>query len=125
VFGRRRRAPAIFQSIRTGTERDDIRDVALNTVTEWVAWMYVFTNTFRIVFYGPQIRAVLKARDGAAAVSITTWSFWTFANLTAALYGWMVINDRAFTAIFIGNLACTATVTLVASVKRYKARAAR
>ena len=51
-------------------------------------------------------------------MSLTTWGFWTFANLTAALYGWLVIHDAGFTAIFVGNFLCTGLVTLIASVKR-------
>jgi hypothetical protein len=92
-------------------------DVIENAVA-CVAWVYVVTNSLRVLFYAPQIRAVLKAEDGARAVSIATWGFWTFANLTAALYGWFVIHDSAFSAIFSGNLACTAAVTLIAARKR-------
>ena len=91
---------------------------------DWIAWLYVVTNSFRIFFYVPQIRAVLKAQDGALAVSITTWSFWMFAHLTAILYGWLVIQDSAFCAIFAGNLACTAAVTLIAVRKRLDSRRA-
>ncbi len=83
-----------------------------------ISWIYLVTNTVRIFFYAPQIRAVLKANDGASAVSIMTWGFWTFANATAALYGWLVIGDVGFTAIFVGNFLCTAVVTLIASFKR-------
>ena len=90
----------------------------MKSVIDWLAWLYVLTNTVRILFYAPQIRAVLKCDDGAAAVSLTTWGFWTFANLTAALYGWFVVHDRAFTLIFLGNLVCTGTVTLIATMKR-------
>jgi len=88
------------------------------TVADCVAWLYVITNSFRVLFYAPQICAVFKAEDGARSVSIATWGFWTFANLTAMLYGWFVIHDGAFTAIFAGNLACTAAVTLIAARKR-------
>jgi len=97
----------------------------IESAAVWVAWLYVTTNSIRVFFYAPQIRAVLKADDGARAVSIATWGFWTFANLTAALYGWFVIHDSAFCAIFSGNLACTAAVTLIAARKRLSARAAR
>jgi hypothetical protein len=89
----------------------------------WVAWLYVVTNSLRVLFYAPQIRAVLKAEDGARAVSIATWGFWTFANLTATLYGWFVIHDSAFCVIFSGNLACTAAVMLITVRKRLGARA--
>jgi len=88
------------------------------SVEEWVAWLYVATNSFRVFLYAPQIRAVLRATDGAAAISITTWGFWAFAHLTATLYGWFVIHDSAFCAIFVGNLACTAAVTLITIRKR-------
>jgi len=90
----------------------------IDSAVAWVAWLYVVTNSLRVFFYAPQIRAVWKADDGARAVSIATWGFWTFANLTAMLYGWFVIHDSAFGAIFSGNLACTAAVTLIAVRKR-------
>ena len=90
----------------------------ISGVVDCVAWVYVVTNSLRVLFYAPQIRAVLKAEDGAKALSIATWSFWTFANLTATLYGWFVLRDGAFCAIFAGNLACTAAVTLIAARKR-------
>ncbi len=89
-----------------------------DNAVDGVAWLYVITNSLRVFFYAPQIRAVLKAEDGAQALSIATWGFWTFANLTATLYGWFVIHDSAFCAIFSGNLACTAAVTLIAVRKR-------
>ena len=83
-----------------------------------ISWIYLITNTVRIFFYAPQIHAVFKASDGASAVSIMTWGFWTFANFTAALYGWFAIHDTDFTAIFVGNFLCTGLVTLIAAVKR-------
>jgi len=95
----------------------------VGSTEQWVAWLYVATNSFRVLSYVPQIRAVLKAQDGAAAISITTWGFWTFANATATLYGWLVVQDSAFCAIFIGNLACTAAVTLIAIRRRLAKRA--
>src|SRR5215510_409108 len=93
------------------------------SAVECVALLYVVTNSLRVFFYAPQIRAVLRSEDGAQALSLATWSFWTFANLTATLYGWFVIRDSAFCAIFAGNLACTAAVTLIAAKKRLTAKA--
>ena len=93
----------------------------IDAAVVWVAWLYVATNSIRVLFYAPQIRAVWKAEDGAQAVSIATWGFWTFANLTAILYGWLVVHDNAFCAIFAGNLVCTTAVTLIAARKRLNA----
>jgi len=94
----------------------------IESAVDCVAGLFFVTNSLRVFFYAPQIRAVLKAEDGAKALSLATWSFWTFANLTAMLYGWFVIHDGAFTAIFAGNLACTAVVTLIAARKRLLAQ---
>jgi|SRR5262245_6261128 len=95
----------------------------IDSTADCIAWLYVTTNSVRVLFYAPQIRAVLKCEDGARSLSLSTWGFWTFANLTATLYGWFVIHDGAFSAIFAGNLACTAAVTLIATKKRLGARA--
>jgi len=92
-----------------------------NLVT-WISWLYLLTNTVRILFYAPQILSVFRADDGARSVAITTWGFWTFANLTALLYGWMVIRDPGFTLIFVGNFVCTGLVTAIASHKRWRQR---
>src|SRR6185369_961683 len=76
---RRRRAPAAgFFAVAAVSSAGNY--VAL------ISWVYLITNTVRVFFYAPQIRAVFKANDGASAVSIMTWGFWTFANFTAALY---------------------------------------
>lgn len=88
-----------------------------NLVT-WISWLYLLTNTVRIFFYAPQILSVFRADDGARSVALTTWGFWTFANLTALLYGWMVLRDPGFTLIFIGNFFCTGLVTAIAAHKR-------
>src|SRR5262249_47513180 len=90
----------------------------ISALVDCVAWVYVVTNSLRVFFYAPQICAVFKSDDGARAVSIATWGFWTFANLTGALYGWFVIHDGVFCAVSAGNLACTAAVTLIAASKR-------
>ncbi len=87
------------------------------TLTLWISWICLATNTVRIVFYAPQIMAAFRARDGASSVAISTWALWTFANLTATLYGWVVIHDTGFTFIVAGNFACTGMVTLVALYK--------
>ena len=98
---------------------------ALRNIVDPIAWLYVVTNSLRVFFYAPQIRAVWKATDGALSVSITTWAFWTVSNLTATLYGVLVIHDRAFTAIFMCNCICTAAVVLIAAGKRLGLRTSR
>jgi hypothetical protein len=98
------------------------RRAAMKNLVTWISWIYLLTNTVRILFYAPQILSVFRANDGARSVAITTWGFWTFANLTALLYGWMVIRDPGFTLIFLGNFICTGAVTAIAAHKRLRLR---
>ena len=67
---------------------------------------------------------MLLASDGARAVSLTTWAFWTVSNLTSIAYGWVVLHDLSFTLIFAGNAVCTGVVTVIAARKRLAWRAA-
>jgi hypothetical protein len=97
----------------------------MKSIVDSVTWLYVVSNSLRVFFYAPQIRAVWKATDGAVALSITTWAFWTFAHTTAMLYGWLVIHDQAFAAIFMGNMAGAGAVTLIAISKRLNRRTSR
>ena len=96
----------------------------MQTLITLVSWSYLVTNTVRIAFYAPQIRAVFLASDGARAVSLTTWAFWTVSNITSIAYGWVVLHDLSFTLIFAGNAVCTGVVTVIAARKRLAWRAA-
>lgn len=87
-----------------------------------IAWIYLVTNAGRVITYVPQILAVLRATDGARAVSLLTWSSWVVSHAAAILYGVLVIGDTFFTAVSAINFACCTTVTLLAAQKRRTGR---
>jgi hypothetical protein len=79
-----------------------------------VTWLFVTTNACRLFAYLPQIHAALRCRNGAAAISRATWSYFAVAHLTGHVYSRMVLHDSKMAAVLLGNfLACTALVGIV------------
>jgi uncharacterized protein with PQ loop repeat len=77
------------------------------TWIEVVTWVFVITNTGRLLAYVPQFISAWACTNGAKSVSILTWSYFTFSNLTALLYALFVLKDSKSVWVFSGNLAVT------------------
>ncbi|VWX61572.1 conserved membrane hypothetical protein [Burkholderiales bacterium 8X] len=101
----------------------DLHGLPFGMLGSAIAWLYVITNAARLVTYIPQIVVVWRCRDGARSVSLLTWGSWVVANLSATLYGALVVRDTFFTAISIINLVCCAMVTVIAARRRASLRA--
>ncbi len=85
------------------------------SLTDLVTWAFVAANAGRVFAYLPQIVAAARCKNGATAVSRTTWSYFAFAHFTGAMYGLVVIHDFRMALVFIGNFfACCILVGLVA-----------
>jgi hypothetical protein len=87
-------------------------------VLSLVAWAYLISNATRVLTYVPQIVAVWRCPHGAISVSLMTWGSWAASNLTAVLYGALVVDDHFFVAISLINLVGCGAVTLIVSWKR-------
>ncbi len=84
------------------------------SLSEAVTWIFVTTNTFRVLAYLPQIRAALRCQNGATAVSRATWTYFGLAHLSGVFYSRLVIHDSRMATVLLGNfLACTALVAIV------------
>lgn len=80
-----------------------------------IAWMYLGANSLRVLSYAPQIVAVWRARDGAASMSLLTWTAWTLSNVAATLYGTVVVGDTFLAIVSSLNLlGCGAVSSIVA-----------
>ena len=86
---------------------------------EFVSWLFLLTNTGRIVAYLPQIRAAWTCPSGARSVSLLTWSYFAVAHLAALLYAIHVLRDSRSTLIFAGNLAVTLCLVMVLVWRRW------
>lgn len=89
-----------------------------------IGWLYLLTNATRVVTYIPQIVVTWRCTDGALSVSLLTWGSWVLSNLTATVYGVLVVRDGFFVAISLVNLAGCGAVAAIAALRRaqWKAR---
>ncbi|MDA9546149.1 MULTISPECIES: hypothetical protein [unclassified Bradyrhizobium] len=77
-------------------------------------FFYVF-NVLRIAAYLPQILRVAADRDGARAISYTTWFVWIGANGSTAAYALVIAPSLAlFVVSMLNAIGCAAVVVLTA-----------
>lgn len=91
----------------------------------WIATAFSAVNSIRVVFYLPQIVAVVKSVDGARDIALCTWAMWALTNGLGAAYGWVVVHDRMLAGSFaLSLLACLVTIALTVMQRlRFKAAA--
>lgn len=74
---------------------------------------YSFFNAARIFSYAPQIVLIARDRDGARAISLSTWALWIAANATTALHAWFNLGDVPLTLLnALNTLGCLTVVAL-------------
>jgi hypothetical protein len=83
-----------------------------------IAWLFLATNTGRLLAYLPQIVATLRCEAGARSVSVLTWSYFALAHFSALLYALYVLRDARSALIFAGNLAVTLALVAIILWKR-------
>jgi len=79
---------------------------------------FLLTNIGRVLAYLPQIRAIMRDKGRAAAVSCSTWSLFFVSNLSSALYAGLLNADPAMTFAFAANTACYAVIVGLLCWKR-------
>jgi hypothetical protein len=85
------------------------------TLAEYSFGAFAVLNAARLVGYIPQMLRVHRDRNGAEAVSLSTWCLFAAANLATVSYAHAVANDAAMTIVFSLNaFGCLAIVGLTA-----------
>jgi hypothetical protein len=69
------------------------------------------------VAYLPQILKAAADKNGASAISYTTWSIFLAAHLSTVAYALINRSDWGLAACFAGNAVCCATILAVACWK--------
>lgn len=87
-------------------------------LTDILIGAYVATNGLRVLFYLPQMARIHRDADGASAIALSTWSFWTVSNATTSLYAAAVLHDPFLACISTANTICCALVVTMVVVKR-------
>lgn len=79
---------------------------------------YGFFNMLRLMSYAPQMVLLAQDRNGAQAISISSWLIWTGANFTTAVYAWVRLADASLSIMNAFNTACCITVLALVIYKR-------
>jgi hypothetical protein len=91
---------------------------ALQGVSLPIAWLYLLTNSARVLSYVPQILALRRWGEDTRAMSLVTWCYWLLSHVTAVLYGIFVLGDGFFVTVSVLNLAGCGTVTCMLARRR-------
>jgi uncharacterized protein with PQ loop repeat len=80
--------------------------------------LFTFMNSIRIFAYVPQLLKVTEDKNGASAISYSTWTLFFLSHLTTVAFAIFYVGDLVMALIFSGNaLACFA-ILLATFVKR-------
>lgn len=79
---------------------------------------FLLFGSIRILSYLPQILRVARDHNGASAISYTTWSMWTLANLATASYAAVNLRDPYLAGVSCIYALCCALVLSLTVMKR-------
>lgn len=84
--------------------------------------LFAFTacNTLRVVAYVPQILKIAQDRDGAKAISYSTWGLFGVSHLSTVAYAIATLNDWRLALIFTVNAAACAAIVGLTLYKRLR-----
>ena len=82
-------------------------------------------SLLRVVSYVPQIVKVAADRNGASAISYSTWALWTAGNIATASYAAVNLQDLYLSVVSGIYAACCVVVIGVTAIKRRAARPKR
>lgn len=80
--------------------------------------VFTICNTLRVFAYLPQIVKIGRDRQGAAAISYTTWMLFGASHLSTVAYAVLVVDDWRMAAIFAANTLCCGIIVGMTAWKR-------
>jgi hypothetical protein len=85
---------------------------------ELTLMFFMACNSIRIFAYIPQMRTAVIDKNGASAISYTTWSLFLVANASTVAYALVNRADWSLAACFIGNALCCGVILAITFLKR-------
>lgn len=95
----------------------------MDTLKQVIEALYAVSGPLAVLAYLPQIAALLKDKQGASGVSLSTWLMWVIALTINTVYAGYVNGDRYFFISSASSLAGTVMVFGIASYKRWQLKA--
>ena len=84
--------------------------------------LYAVNGFVAVLLYLPQIIGAWRDKNHALSLSLLSFGGWSIGSLITALYAWLFVQDKMFTAISIGNMAGSGTVFLIVVCSRLSSR---
>lgn len=81
--------------------------------------IYAVCNVVRLLFYVPQLLAVVRDPSGACAISLSTWTFWSFSHAVTTVYCGAVVNDPLLAVMMLGNTVGSCAVVALTVRQRF------
>ena len=84
--------------------------------------LFAAFSSLRMFSYLPPIYSVATDKNGASAISYSTWGLWIGANATTALYAIYNLKDVYLASVSVVYAACCLSVIILTIVKRRRHR---
>lgn len=84
--------------------------------------LYALNGIVAVLLYLPQIRNILRNRNGAGSFSLVTFGGWSAGSIITALYAWTFVKDPMFAAVSLANMLGSGTVFGLVATRRLKNR---
>lgn len=85
--------------------------------------LFTFMNSIRIFAYLPQFLKITGDKNGASAISYSTWTLFFLSHITTVAFAIFYIGDLVMALIFSGNAFACFAILLATFIKRRKHRA--
>ena len=92
------------------------------TVADITLIMFTLCNSLRVLAYLPQIAKAAADRNGAEAISFSTWGLFLLANTSAVAYALVNRADWTMATMFLANAIGCAIILLISAWKRSQHR---
>jgi len=92
------------------------------TVADITLVMFTLCNSLRVLAYLPQIAKAAADRNGAQAISFSTWGLFLLSHTSAVAYALVNRADWTMAAMFLANAVSCAAILLISAWKRSQYR---
>jgi hypothetical protein len=92
------------------------------TLSEASLMAFTIFSGVRLVSYFPQIYRIARDRNGASAISYTTWALWTGCHISTGLYAAVNLGDWLLAAASALYTLCCLSVIVITAAKRQRRR---
>jgi hypothetical protein len=79
---------------------------------------FTLCNSVRVLGYVPQILRIGQDREGAAAISYTTWGVFAASHFSTVVYAVVAVEDLRMAAAFAANTLCCVAILALTAWKR-------